>query len=164
VSCSAWRRPLAWLLVSRCIRSARLAGPTHAAAPRAGGVVLRLGAARQPPPASEVARFYLATHPRRAPLNIQPPRRLVPCEQISRRGSGACRCQAARCPQRGHDAARVSERWTLARTAPGTRVCTTCRTEWRAKCTTCTTIHWTPLQRHTDRHMRYDYSKLTNGA
>jgi hypothetical protein len=51
---------------ARWILSAGCTLPTPCAALKVQAGVLRLGAAHQPLPAPEVARFYLATHPRRA--------------------------------------------------------------------------------------------------
>lgn len=50
----------------RCIVSAGFTLPTPCSALKVRAGVLRVSAAHQPLPAREVARFYLATHPRRA--------------------------------------------------------------------------------------------------
>lgn len=67
---------------ARWILSAGYALPTPCAALKVRAGVSRLGAAHQPLPAREVARFYLATHPRRALLITEVSRRRSTRSQV----------------------------------------------------------------------------------
>jgi len=64
--------------------------PTPAEALKVRGGVLRLGAAHQPLPANEVARFYLATHPRRARLDTNVSRQRSTRSLLSRGVGRVC--------------------------------------------------------------------------